>query len=129
MIVACDLEATLEDLGHKVIGIAPDRATALQLAGLDPDLALVDNNLRDGETGPQIGQALVAKGIKVIFVTGNPKALGAGVPGAVGVYTKPLDAAGVTDLVTYADRLVAGRPAPPPPGLVTFEDALEVRKP
>lgn len=121
ILVACELEATLEDLGCCVIGIAPDRATALSLASGHLDLAFVDNNLRDGETGPRVGEALVAMGVRVVFVTGNPRALGDGVPGAVGVYTKPLDTAGLSAVVVYVAGLISGRPSPPPAGLLTFD--------
>ena len=96
MLVAADLEATIEELGHKPIGIAPDLETAMHLAGGGVDLALVDFNLRDGDTGPVIGRHLAEARITVIFVTGNPRALGSGVTGTLGIFTKPLSRAGAS---------------------------------
>lgn len=123
MLVACDLEATIEEMGHCVIGIAPDTEAAFELATQDPDLALVDCNLRDGETGPSIGKALCDRGIAVIFVTGNPRALGDGIRATLGVYTKPMDHTALTALISYAQQMLDGeRGVSIPAGLYTFED-------
>jgi|GEM_PF-2998509 len=48
MLVAFEVEAVLGELGHEVVGIAPDMGTALSGAMRPIDLALVDPNLRDG---------------------------------------------------------------------------------
>lgn len=87
--VALDLESALQDLGIEVVAIAADIQAAMRHAG-EVDLALVDINLRDGQTGPAIGRALAAEhGVAVIFVTANPSLLGDGVECAAGVVTKP----------------------------------------
>ena len=56
MLVALDLQATLEELGFGPVDLASCMETAIQAAGTDrgsaPDLALVDVNLADGPTGP-----------------------------------------------------------------------------
>lgn len=121
MLVAADLEATIEELGHTPVGIAPDLETAVQFACEGVDLALVDLNLRDGETGPMIGSRLASAGIMVIFVTGNPRAIGAGVVGTLGVFTKPLTRAGITSLINYAAVVARDPAAPVPDGLQLFE--------
>jgi len=60
LLLALDLEIHLEFLGQKVVGIAGEAKEALALAELaSPDLALVDVNLRDGLSGPQIAVCLV----------------------------------------------------------------------
>ena len=124
MLVAADLEATIEELGHHPVGIAPDLDSALQFAGDGVDLALVDINLRDGETGPIIGRELATTGIIVIFVTGNPRAVGAGVAGTLGIYTKPLNRASVAAIIDYADAIKKGRPKTDvPSGLFLFGTA------
>ena len=49
LLIALDLQDTLEDDGHEVVGIARDMATALSHAQ-DASVALVDLNLTDGRT-------------------------------------------------------------------------------
>jgi two-component system, response regulator PdtaR len=112
--VAADLEATLEELGYQPVGIAADRQTALALADTRPDIALVDLNLRDGETGVEIGERLGAKGVAVVFVTANPRSLGRGVSGTLGVISKPAEIDTIKRALSYAcDRLRGGVSRPP----------------
>ncbi|QIK79366.1 response regulator [Sphingomonas piscis] len=121
MLVAMELEAILEGLGYRPVGIAPDLQSAVELAEEPLDLALVDLNLRDGLTGPEIGKSLCAKGVSVLFITANPRILGDGIAGAVGVLTKPTDEATVRSAVDYALRVRAGdRAVTPPPSLRLF---------
>lgn len=124
-VVAMNLEAILEDRGHQSVGIAPDLDTALQLVDQQPDLALVDINLRDGETGPIIAQRLRDRGVAVLFVTANPRMLDK-IPGtrAIGVLTKPCDEDLILAAVDYAMSARQGIPLPSPPaGLTLLRDA------
>jgi DNA-binding response OmpR family regulator len=114
--VAADLEATLEELGYEPIGIAADREAAFALADRGPDIALVDLNLRDGETGIEIGRRLGASGVAVLFLTANPRSLGQGVPGTLGVVSKPAD----SDTIAQALDYICGRLSAPPPALRAF---------
>jgi len=102
MLVAMELEAILEDLGHSPVGIAADLSDAEILCDLPIDLALVDLNLRDGLTGPEIGRRLSARGVTVLFITANPRQLGAGIAGTIGVLEKPTDEQTVRAAVDYA---------------------------
>lgn len=120
ILVAADMEATLEDLGYAPVGIAPDLASAIALAACRPDVALVDLNLRDGPTGAEIGARLGQHGIAVIFVTANPRSLGSGVPGTLGVLTKPCDEGALAQAVGYALGRSRGERMAVPPGLITF---------
>lgn len=122
ILVALELEAILEDLGHAPVGIAPDMPMALALADQRPDLALVDLNLRDGLTGPQIGEALSREHkCAVLFVTANPRILGEGIAGTIGVLTKPTDPEAVALAVDYALRVGRGEvDIAPPPMLKAF---------
>jgi DNA-binding response OmpR family regulator len=120
MLVAMELEAILEDLGHQPAGIAPDLATADSYFDLPLDLALVDLNLRDGLTGPQIAERLCAKGVPVIFITANPRQLGSGIAGTIGVISKPTDAVTVKAAVDYALGMRSGRKVDPPAKLRLF---------
>ena len=120
MLVAMELESLLEDLGHEVVGIAPDLQSARQHFDEDLDLALVDLNLRDGLTGPEIGRNLSSQGVTVLFVTANPRLLGEGVAGAIGVITKPADEDMVRSAVSYALAVRKGKRARPPADLRLF---------
>lgn len=87
---ALHLETAIEELGCEVIGIAPDSESALELAETAPDLALVDLNLRDGLTGPQIARSLANQyGTKVLILTANPMEAGEPFEGLLGVVSKP----------------------------------------
>lgn len=101
-LVALELEATLDELGHEIVGIAPDSTTALKLVEQAPDVALVDINLRDGPTGIPLGARLAQEfGLNVLFVTANPRSLGDGIPGTLGVLPKPYNAEDVEGLMNY----------------------------
>jgi len=122
-VVAMNLEAILEDGGYESVGIAPDLDTALELAGSEPDLALVDVNLRDGETGPVIAERLRERNIAVLFVTANPRMLEARSASAIGVLTKPCDDSVILAAVDYALGAKHGMPLPAPPGLTLLRAA------
>jgi len=120
MLVAIELESLLSDLGYTVVGIAPDLHAAHAYFDDHVDLALVDLNLRDGLTGPQIGARLSEKGVTVLFVTANPRLLGNGIAGAIGVITKPADEEMVRSAVGYALAVRGGLSAEAPPHLRLF---------
>lgn len=121
MLVALELEAILEDLGYMSAGIAPDAEGALSLAEMPIDLALVDLNLRDGLTGPEIGMRLSRDhNVTVLFLTANPRELGDGIAGTLGVLTKPTDELSVRTGVEYALGTRTGKCARPPATLRLF---------
>lgn len=128
MLVATDMEATIEDLGYVSGGIAPDMQTALTLSEGNPDLALVDVNLRDGATGPQIGAMLSDRGVAVVFITANPRLIRNGVPGTFGVLAKPCGEASVGAVISYALRRRRGEPVSPPPALSIFDQATRTAR-
>jgi DNA-binding response OmpR family regulator len=120
MLVAMEMEMVLEELGHQPIGIAPDLTSAERYFEQPLDLALVDLNLRDGLTGPEIGARLSASGVTVLFVTANPRLLGEGVAGTIGVITKPTDPETVQAAVQYALGVRTGEAVAAPPALKLF---------
>jgi DNA-binding response OmpR family regulator len=120
MLVAMDLECVLEELGHEPVGIVPDLQTAEDYFDVPLDLALVDLNLRDGCTGPQIGARLGAKGVTVLFITANPGMLSGNVAGAIGVITKPTDEKIVKAAVNYALGRRMGADVAPPASMRLF---------
>lgn len=113
-IVASEIEEIIAEMGHEPIGIAADQTSALRIAP-SADIALVDLNLRDGPTGKDIGKILAqTHGVTVVFLTANPAQLGDGVPGTVGVLSKPVTESDLRDVVEYAiaRRRAAEVPAP-----------------
>lgn len=119
-LVALDMQVGLEDAGHAVVGVGDDWKSAMHLAELLPDVALVDINLCDGATGPSIGAWLGQEiGCTVIFVTANPRQIDIPIPGALGVMIKPVDSRQVVEAVDFAVAARSGRKTPaPPPGLM-----------
>lgn len=117
MLVALEMESVLEERGYDVVGIASDLQGALAFADRNVDLALVDLNLRDGLTGPEIGRRLANEHrAKVLFVTANPRLLGEGIAGTIGVLTKPTDESSLTSAIAFALR----RSTEAPPSLRCF---------
>jgi len=120
MLIALELENVLHDLGHETLGIVPDVHAAELYFDEAIDVALVDLNLRDGLTGPQIGARLSEKGVTVVFITANPALLGSGIAGTIGVITKPTDEDTVKAAVDYALGVREGRSVDPPAALQLF---------
>ncbi|MEO6247323.1 MAG: response regulator [Sphingomicrobium sp.] len=109
--VAMDIERILADAGCTVMGIAADRRTALE--GTDhPDLAFVDVNLRDGQTGPSIACDLADRGTKVFYVTANPAQIDPVASTALGYIRKPFSEGAIRAAVRLAEQ---------PPGERTVE--------
>ena len=108
--VALNLEALVEDLGHTVTGVAASREQALDLAGCaPPQVAVVDVNLLDGRTGPQIADRLAAAfGTVVVIATGNPEGIVSG--GAVfAVLRKPYTDEALAEIIRRAADAAARR--------------------
>jgi two-component system, response regulator PdtaR len=122
-IVALNLRQIVSNMGFEVIGIAPDAATADRLAHQKPDIALVDLNLRDGPTGPQIGAKLSQEyGTTVLFLTANAAQLGEGINGTIGVLSKPVDEDSIESVLDFLVKHRVGEPASPPPSVRLFTE-------
>ncbi len=90
-LVALDIASTLEEAGCEVVGPAATLAEALDLAearALSLDAAVLDANLH-GESSRPVAALLVARGVKVIYVTGY-SSLPLGAPEGVRLLSKPL---------------------------------------
>eukprot|EP01013_Petalomonas_cantuscygni_P008572 TRINITY_DN21302_c0_g1_i1.p2 TRINITY_DN21302_c0_g1~~TRINITY_DN21302_c0_g1_i1.p2 ORF type:complete len:134 (-),score=12.72 TRINITY_DN21302_c0_g1_i1:826-1227(-) len=118
---ALDLQNTIEDLGHEVVGLAADGGAAYHLAEL-AEVAFVDLYLRDGLTGPEIGRRLAGEfGLKVIYLTANPDLVQAGVAGTIGVLSKPHSDRTLEETLTFIGLPAAERSlADAPRGLKLF---------
>lgn len=120
MLVAMEMKDVVEDLGHTPVGIAPDAESALILAELNPDLALVDLHLRDGLTGCNVAERLIERGVAVVFVTANPRMVAHGIKGALGVMGKPVDETMIQAVISFFAAWRKGLSARPPAGLTLF---------
>ena len=76
-IIAMDIEALVEDLGHEVIGIARTHTEALaEIARQRPGLVLADIQLADGSSGlDAVNDILKTINVPVIFITAFPERL------------------------------------------------------
>lgn len=120
-LVALEMQGILEENGYRVLGIAADLESALAYAEQSIDLALVDLNLRDGLTGPQIGGRLANEyNAAVLFVTANPRLLGEGISGTIGVLTKPTDEQTLLAATRFALRRGEDAAAEAPPSIRCF---------
>ena len=110
-LLAMELELVLGESGCDVVGCAMDKAGAFAIAERErPDLALIDVNLLDGLTGPQIAQHVVsAFGCAVVFLTANPEQIPDGFAGALGAVSKPFDEATIQAVVVFARQFIQHR--------------------
>lgn len=114
-LVALELTELLTEAGHEVVGVIADR-TSIQSIGERPQVALVDINLRDGASGPQIAEHLSHRyGTRIVYVTASHSQIGVPPPTAVGLVRKPFSETAILSAVAYA----ANDPETesPPPGL------------
>lgn len=117
-LLAMELDYVLRESGYAVVGCAMDAAEAIKLATeTRPDVALVDVNLRDGRSGPDVARRLIEDcDATVVFLTANPEQIPDGFSGAIGVVIKPFDAQTLRDVVEFAgrfgrERVLADRPS------------------
>ncbi|MDO1585189.1 response regulator [Rhizobium oryzicola] len=119
-LIALDMAETIEAMGLKVAGFASGRQHALTLAPF-VDIALVDVNLSDGATGPEIGRELSERfGVTVIFMTANPEQLAGKAVPSLGVLSKPVMPDVVEECITYAVANRVGGVAAVPRELMRF---------
>jgi len=118
-LIALCLEEAVIELGYRPAGMASNKSKALAL-GAYADVALVDVDLLDGPTGPEIGRQLADNDVSVVFMTGNPVSLGDGVPGTLGVISKPLMDIEMIQAIQYAVDRHEHRIATCPERMVEF---------
>jgi len=119
-LLAMDIREIVSNLGYETSGIADSFETAQQLAPLCT-IALVDVNLRDGATGPRIGQYLASKfGIAVVMVTANPETIREDIPRVVGLISKPVHPALIRNVLEYLGSIRDGGNGEPPRGMRLF---------
>lgn len=101
-LIALDIEALVQGLGHEVTGVARTRREAVMLARkLDPGLVLTDIQLADDSSGIEaVGEFLSDVEAPVIFVTAYPQMLlrGEGTEPAF-LVTKPFEEAALKAMI------------------------------
>ncbi len=104
-LIAMDLEYIVEELGHKVTGVARTRKEAVDLfARTSPRLILADIQLADGSSGiDAVHDILKEESLPVIFITAFPERLLTGErPEPTFLITKPFNPDMVKALVNQA---------------------------
>jgi DNA-directed RNA polymerase specialized sigma24 family protein len=104
-LIALDLEALVENLGHKVIGIARTRTEAMTIVRtMPPGLILADIQLADGSSGVDaVNDLLNTFEVPVIFITAYPERFLTGErPEPAFLISKPYQPATVSALVSQA---------------------------
>lgn len=104
-IIALDIEAMVEDLGHDVIGIARTHKEAIALVkARRPGLVLADIQLADGSSGLEaVNEILQSVDVPVIFITAYPERLLTGdKPEPAFLITKPFQPAAVKAAISQA---------------------------
>lgn len=120
-LIALDVAETIEAMGLEIAGFASGRSHALALAQT-ADIALVDVNLCDGRTGPDLGRELAETyGLTVIYMTANPEEVSHVQNGALGVLTKPVMPHVVEQCIDYAVARRTGATAVLPRELHVFQ--------
>ncbi|RYH01356.1 response regulator [Salipiger sp. IMCC34102] len=104
LIIAMDLEMTIEEMGHTCAGIVTRSDTCLAHCRQDPpDMVLVDVDLDDGPTGPGLTMELSDLGIPSIIISGQVGSLADDDHVAKALLSKPVP---VATLKAALDRLV-----------------------
>lgn len=104
-IIAMDIEALVEDLGHEVTGIARTHTEALsEIRKTAPGLVLADIQLADGSSGlDAVNDILKSFNVPVIFITAFPERLLTGDrPEPAFLITKPFDPDAVKAAISQA---------------------------
>jgi CheY-like chemotaxis protein/DNA-directed RNA polymerase specialized sigma24 family protein len=116
-IIALDIEAMVEELGHEVIGIARTHKEAINIVKTRrPGLVLADIQLADGSSGLEaVNEILNDIDVPVIFITAYPERLLTGEkPEPAFLITKPFQPEAVKAAISQAlffDRRAGKRAA------------------
>jgi DNA-directed RNA polymerase specialized sigma24 family protein/CheY-like chemotaxis protein len=114
-IVASDIARIVEDMGHRVAGMAAHQAQSVSLAEeLKPGLVLADIRLEDDGDGIAAAQRILeAYEVPIVFVTGYPERLltGGGLEPAF-VVAKPFDSEALKVTIAHALATYASPDAP-----------------
>jgi CheY-like chemotaxis protein len=112
-ILAMDIEAIVEEAGHRVIGEAASLADVERLGDdAGPDLAFVDIHLADGSSGLDVCALIQRRWHTafIVFVTANVRKVPNDFAGAHGVISKPFTQNGLLSALRYIEEGVCDPP-------------------
>lgn len=113
-LLVMDLEAMLEDEGHRLVGEAMSLSEVESLS-LDapPDIAFVDIQLADNSSGLDVCRLIKDRwpSTAVVFLTANPKMIPEDFLGAHGLIPKPFSRSGLLSAMRFIQQ---GLSDPPP---------------
>jgi len=113
---------TIVGIGKTAFGPAASQREALAIADANRiDLALVDIDLRGGDSGISVAAELQRRSVPSIFLTGQQDLARASRALAVGLLAKPYRPADVVEVIAWMET-----PAEARPGAVTAPRALEI---
>ena len=125
MLIGFVLETELTNAGHQIVGPAAtvDKGLSLALA-TNPELALVNVNLKDGGNGIELARALREKlHCPSLLVSGNIVEARAARDAAIGFLAKPYKPSAVIQSIEVVAQIMHGRkPASIPADLELFRD-------
>jgi CheY-like chemotaxis protein len=104
-LIAMDLEHLVEDLGHRVIGVARTHSKAISIAKAHPPgLILADIHLADNSSGlDAVNELLRMFEVPVIFITAYPERFLTGErPEPAFLIAKPFQPAAVSAVISQA---------------------------
>jgi len=104
-LIAMDIQAMVEDLGHAVTGIARTHDEAVKMVAEErPGIVLADIQLADGSSGlDAVNEILQQMAVPVIFITAFPERLLTGErPEPAFLVTKPFEPSAVSALISQA---------------------------
>lgn len=131
MLLAMDIEAMIEDSGHRVVGEAASVKDVEALsANINPQLAFVDLHLADNSDGLDVSKIIQERwpDALIVFLTANVARIPLDFAGAHGVIAKPFSHAGVVNAINYlADGVFAPPPHFPMPASFTPSPHLQHR--
>ncbi len=114
-LVAMSVKYIIKTMGYDVVGVADDVASAINEAErTHPQLAFVDIQLTNGDSGLDAAAELQKRGVICVFLTGNP-------PGgprpdlALGCLRKPYRNAALAGAIKIAEAVIEGLPLPKAP--------------
>lgn len=116
-LLAMDIEAMIEDVGHHVVAEAASLFEVQALSDtLAPHLAFVDVQLARQTSGLDVARLITRRwpGTFIIFVTANPKKIPDDFAGGHGVIPKPFSRSGLQSALRYIEEGVCDPPPTSP---------------
>ncbi|AXB75994.1 response regulator [Novosphingobium sp. P6W] len=131
ILLAMDIEAIVEDSGHRVLAEAASLKDVEDLPDdIDPQLAFVDIHLANGSNGLDVALVIQRRwpDALIVFVTANVSKIPEDFSGAHGVIAKPFSHAGIKHALRYlADGVFYPPPSLPLPASLVPSPHLERR--